>query len=100
MNKLYIDTTSNAEVIIRLSVEKKTYEVRKEIANNRTQVVLPLIHTLLKQHTIKLHDLTNIEVNAGPGSFTGVRVGVSIANALAFGLGIPVNEIKLVEPIY
>lgn len=67
----------------------------------KAQVVLPLIERLLKKHKLALQDIDGIEVKPGPGSFTGVRVGVSVANALSFALGIPVNGGKiLVEPIY
>ena len=45
--------------------------------------------------------LTGIEVFKGPGSFTGLRVGVAIANALGAAMDIPVNGKKqLVEPTY
>ncbi|HXS15279.1 MAG TPA: tRNA (adenosine(37)-N6)-threonylcarbamoyltransferase complex dimerization subunit type 1 TsaB, partial [Candidatus Saccharimonadales bacterium] len=79
---------------------------KQEIAFNRGQVVLPIIDRLLKDHGLTPQSLDSIEVNAGPGSFTGVRVGVSIANALSFSLGIPVNGLtlkengKLVEVLY
>ena len=36
-----------------------------------------------------------IEVETGPGSFTGIRIGVAVANALAYSLGIPVNGRKM-----
>ena len=36
-----------------------------------------------------------IEVDRGPGSYTGIRVGVSVANALGFALNIPVNGKKM-----
>ena len=39
--------------------------------------------------------LEGIEVETGPGSFTGLRVGVSVANALGYSLGIPVNGKKI-----
>lgn len=106
MNTLFIDTTSNKEIIVRLTSDGKDFEEKREIENNRTQIVLPLIDQLLKEHNLFPKDLNSIEVNAGPGSFTGVRVGVSIANALSFALQIPVNNItlkengKLVEPVY
>jgi tRNA A37 threonylcarbamoyladenosine modification protein TsaB len=55
----------------------------------------------LKQQGLKPTDITEIEVNPGPGSFTGSRVGVTIANALAFALGIQVNsQNPPIEPIY
>lgn len=106
MKKLFLDTTSNKEVIIRLYIDEKEFEVKQEIAFNRGQVVLPLVDELLKKHSVEPEELDAVEVNAGPGSFTGVRVGVAIANALSFALQIPVNGItikdngKLVEPVY
>ena len=106
MNKLYIDTTNNKEVIVRLLMDTTVDEVRQEIQFNRGQVVLPIIQKLLSQHNLTPRDLDAVEVNEGPGSFTGVRVGVSIANAIAFALQIPVNgkifgkDKKLVEPVY
>lgn len=56
-----------------------------------SQVLLPLIVKLLQAAGCKLQDLKGIEVEKGRGSFTGLRVGVSVANALGFALGIPVN---------
>lgn len=106
MNKLYIDTTNNKEIIVRLTVDGKEYEIKQEISFNRGQVALPLVEQLLQEHNLTPRDLQAVEVNAGPGSFTGVRVGVAIANALSFALQIPVNGItfkengKLVDPIY
>ena len=60
-----------------------------------------MIEKLLKKHGLSLQKITAIKVNPGPGSFTGVRVGISIANALGLALGITVNGTKeIVEPIY
>jgi tRNA threonylcarbamoyladenosine biosynthesis protein TsaB len=50
-----------------------------------------------------MDQIKEIEVNLGPGSFTGLRVGVSVANALAWTLKVPVNGKKigeLVKPKY
>ena len=48
------------------------------------------IQTLLKRQRIGLKDITKVAVYKGPGSFTGLRIGMSVANALAYGLGIPI----------
>jgi tRNA threonylcarbamoyl adenosine modification protein YeaZ len=48
------------------------------------------LEELLAQTQLKLSDLTHIAVNVGPGSFTGIRVGINLARTLAYGLGIPV----------
>jgi tRNA threonylcarbamoyladenosine biosynthesis protein TsaB len=55
------------------------------------------IHKISKEHNLKVIDA--IAVTIGPGSFTGIRVGLSIAKGLAFGLGkkiIPVNNFELI----
>lgn len=106
MKKIYIDTTDNKKVFVRLTIDGKEFVKEKEVAARSAQLVLPLIEELLKEHSITVRMLDEVEVNEGPGSFTGVRVGVSIANALAFALGIPVNGTKikdgktLIEPKY
>lgn len=106
MNKIYIDTTDNKKVIVRLTTDEGVDTVEEVLEGKRAQIVLPIIDELLKKHGLTPKDLMEIEVNEGPGSFTGVRVGVSIANALAFGLGISLNGKKIengqgsIEPKY
>lgn len=98
-----IDTSNNKEVKVRLTIEGKEYPIEQAIDYRKAQVVLPLLEDLLKKHNLSLRDLTGIEVNPGPGSFTGVRVGVAIANALSFLLKVPVNGKavgEMVEPVY
>lgn len=99
--KLYIDTSSNQKTIVRLGKKQMT----KKSSVWKSQIVLPMIEKLLKAKGIKLEDITEIEVNPGPGSFTGLRVGVAIANALGYALKIPVNgkrvdRLEVVEPRY
>ncbi len=48
------------------------------------------IDALLKQTDMKLEAVEGIVVYQGPGSFTGLRIGLSVANAMAYGLHIPV----------
>ena|SRR3989344_431063 len=91
---LFIDTSSNKEILIKLKIKKKEYVIKRKIGKNKVQITLPMIDKLLKEQGVSLKDLTLIEVNAGSGSFTGIRVGMAIANALSFALKIPVNTIK------
>lgn len=100
---LSIDTSSNQEIAVSLITNGKRYEERKRIDRKAAQVVLPMIETLLIKHKVNLEDLNGVKVNVGQGSFTGIRVGVTIANALSFLLKIPINGKKLgefVEPKY
>ncbi len=96
MNTLLIDTSSNKEIKVGLVIDGKKYAMKRKINSRKAQVVLPMIDTLLKKHNLKLSQLEKIEVNTGPGSFTGIRVGLSVANALSFLLKIPINGKKMI----
>ena len=98
---LEIDTADNQKVTVSLDGESLT--VRSGLGS--AQNVLPALVKILKKKKASLEDLTAIKVNPGPGSFTGLKVGVTVANTLGYLLGIPVNgrEIKadsIVEPKY
>jgi tRNA threonylcarbamoyladenosine biosynthesis protein TsaB len=94
MNILKIDTADNKKISVGLKINDKEYIRTQTIKSNKTQIVLPMIDRLLKKQGMSLKELTLIEVNIGPGSFTGIRVGMAIANALSFTLKIPTRMIK------
>ena len=95
--KLYLDSTDNKKVILRLAGE----EFVNEYDSPRDQDVLFFLNTLLEKKSKSLNDVSEIEVNPGPGSFTGSRVGVAIANALAYALKIKVNgKTPPILPVY
>lgn len=66
----------------------------------QSQQVLPAIEELLARHDIDIRDLVGIKVDTGPGSFTGVRLGVTIANTLATLLNIPINDLPTQTLVY
>lgn len=73
------------------------------VRSGHAQILLVLIDRLLSQQGIKVTDVTAVQVHCGPGSFTGTRVGVAVANCLAFALGIPVNGLPIgtsAAPLY
>ncbi len=97
--KLYIDTRDNSKTIVGFDKTR----LEKPTGPDKSQQVLGLINQILNKNKKTLKDLTAIEVETGPGSFTGLRVGISVANALGWVLKIPVNGKKvgeLVEPKY
>lgn len=57
---------------------------------NHLQHLMPLVRALLDECQLQISDITAIAVSAGPGSFTGIRIGVATARALAQALGCPV----------
>lgn len=96
-NILLIDTSEIKQTKIGFKIGDK--EPVFVIAENdrKTQHALVLIEKLLKENNLSLIDLAGIEVNTGPGSFTGLRVGISIANTLGTFLKIPINELNVGE---
>lgn len=97
MNTLFIDTSDKTKTIVRLKKGKDELEEVSDKKGTRAQVTLLLIEKLLKETGTKREEIDKIKVRRGPGSFTGLRVGISIANALSFGLQVPVNNKKLGE---
>ena len=100
--QLYIDTAQRDKTIVALVVDGRTHKLvdRSDFASS--QALLPLIAKILGQKKIKLTEIDEIKVNTGPGSFTGLRVGISVANTLGWILNIPVNgRLKQsAEPVY
>ena len=65
----------------------------------QTQLLIPTIVQLLKQNAIPFSDLDLIGVSLGPGSFTGLRVGVVCAQTLAYSLACPVRGVLTCDVI-
>jgi len=89
---LYIDTSDNKKITVALEINGKKVQNIKQTDTWTSQILLPMIDDLLKKENINVTQLTQININTGPGSFTGLRVGVAVANALGWLLHIPVNE--------
>lgn len=98
---LFIDSSERNTTVVSLNINGKEKKLVEVSETKKAQNTLPLIEKLLKDEGIKLTDLTEIKINTGPGSFVGLRVGVSIANTLGFLLKIPVNgKITPILPHY
>lgn len=82
---LTIDTTSKDELKIGLDDKAKTIKTEKQSEN-----ILSVVDNILRKENKKLQDITVILVNNLAGSYTGTRIGVTIANTLAWSLDIPV----------
>lgn len=94
--KLFIDTGNNKKTIVKLGDK----EIVEKYDNPREQRLLELIDKAVKKVGIKKKDISGIKINTGPGSYTGLRVGCSVANTLAWALNIKVNGEDRVEPKY
>lgn len=92
---LHINTKEQNKISVALKKDGKIIKTLSAKNKFGSQVLLPLIMKLLQPKTYNLKTLKAIEVETGPGSFTGLRVGVAVANALGFVLDIPVNNKKM-----
>lgn len=100
---LRIDTSSREAIRVAIDTTGKRFEKISRAQGTNAQMVLPMIEELLREHNLKLEDVVSIRVNTGPGSFTGLRVGLSVANTLSWLLDIPVNSRPpgtILTPVY
>ncbi len=88
---LLIDTHTNK--IITVIYENNQILITKEVntINNHSNNTMPTLVDTLTTINKDIHDLTEIIVINGPGSFTGCRIGVTIAKTLAYTLNIPIK---------
>ena len=100
---LYIDTSQTT--ITHVAIKKNGRRVEKTVTSDtwRSQMVLPLVRELLKEQNMSPRDIQEIVVNTGPGSFTGLRVGIAVAQMIGILLKIPVNGNvvgRSIDPVY
>lgn len=112
LNILVIDTSSKlCSVGIRYKVNEGEKEVKEKNNNlkykriyktldqgrTHSEMLLPLIDEVLNKEKIKLSDIDILGVVIGPGSFTGIRIGISTIKAISLAYNIPVIEITSTE---
>jgi tRNA threonylcarbamoyladenosine biosynthesis protein TsaB len=73
------------------------FEATWRTANNHTVELTPTIRRALTQVKITPADLTAVAVSSGPGSFTGLRIGMGVAKGLAMARGIPLVAVPTLE---
>jgi len=67
--------------------------------NVHAEVLTPFIEEVISKASLKLHDLDAVAVSKGPGSYTGLRIGVSTAKGLCYSLGKPLISVGTIESL-
>jgi len=94
---LAIDTSTDTASLALVTDSQVIAELTWCCGQNHTVELLPQLIHLLSQARLSIESASGIIVARGPGSFNGLRVGVSTAKGLAFSLGIPVVGISTLE---
>lgn len=93
MRTLFIDT--HGELITIAFIKDKEIFIKEKYSEySHATIVLPLLNEMLKENKIKLNEFNKIIVVNGPGSFTGIRIGLTIAKTIAYSLNIPIHTIS------
>ncbi|WWO97310.1 MAG: tRNA (adenosine(37)-N6)-threonylcarbamoyltransferase complex dimerization subunit type 1 TsaB [Candidatus Dasytiphilus stammeri] len=93
MRILAIDTSTKV-CSVALFNHGEISSIVRSSAKKHAQIVLSMIHNLLSKSEIYLNQLNVLAYNRGPGSFTGLRIGISIAQGIGLGLDLPLIGIS------
>ncbi len=89
--QLVIDTSGTEKIMVAVVAGEKRYERTLPSRIARAQTILPLTEELLREAGLTVRDITGITIVPAGTSYTGLRVGFAIANALGRVLAIPIN---------
>lgn len=86
--------TSTAACSVALWADDEGQELFEIATNRHSDLLLPMVERILAEGSTELHQCDAIAFGEGPGSFTGLRIGVGVVQGLAFGVDIPVVSIS------
>ncbi|WP_206485444.1 tRNA (adenosine(37)-N6)-threonylcarbamoyltransferase complex dimerization subunit type 1 TsaB [Thalassotalea sp. G2M2-11] len=95
-NYIAIDASTEA-CSVALLVDKQVFHEFELCPQSHSLVLLPMIDRLLKQAGCQLSELDGLIFGQGPGSFTGVRIGIGVAQGLAFSAELPVVGVSTLQ---
>jgi len=95
--QLAIDTSTDTASLALVQDNEVLAELTWHCGQNHTTQLLPHLAHLLNQAKLNLQSASGIIIAKGPGSFDGLRVGISTAKGLAFSLSIPIVGISTLE---
>ncbi len=97
MKILSVDTSSNVASVAITDDEKLICEITVNTKKTHSQTLMPMIDSALKQSELEISDIDLIVSANGPGSFTGLRIGVSAVKGIAHAANIPVVGVSILE---
>ena len=97
MKILAVDTSATAASVAVAEENKLIGEFSINTALTHSQTLMPMVDELLKNTGLSVNDIDAVAVNAGPGSFTGVRIGVAAVKGIAFPKNLTCVSVSTLE---
>jgi len=97
MNLLAYDTSSDVLSIALYTNGKKRRSLHREAFAGHSSMLVPEIEKMIRASRFKLEELDVIAVGLGPGSFTGLRVGMAVAKTMVFALRAQIIGVSSLE---
>lgn len=97
MKYLFIDTSFLFINIYVVEDDKVIKNCNLKVEKDMSNKILPLIRGLLSELDMRISDINKIFITIGPGSFTGVRIGLTVAKVISWGLDIPLIPVSTLE---
>lgn len=101
MRYLGMDTSGSVAAVALYDTEQDLFLSQQSLYTKKThsQVILPLVERTLQDCGLTAADLDGIAVAVGPGSYTGLRIGVAAVKAMTFALQLPCFGISTLEAL-
>ena len=99
MNLLAIDTAGKTAAVAVLRDEVLLYEAAANNGLTHSETLLPMVDTALKACGLRCADIDLYGVTAGPGSFTGLRIGLAAVKGMALAAGTPCAGVSTLEAL-
>jgi tRNA threonylcarbamoyladenosine biosynthesis protein TsaB len=96
---LAVDTTTLAGSVALLQDKRLLAEFNTESSKTFSERLLPSVELLLKATGFQIQDVDGFAVAAGPGSFTGIRIGLSTVKSFAYASGKPVAPVSTLKAL-
>ncbi|MCM8780006.1 MAG: tRNA (adenosine(37)-N6)-threonylcarbamoyltransferase complex dimerization subunit type 1 TsaB [Candidatus Omnitrophica bacterium] len=96
MNILAIDTTTRF-LCLGILKQGKAFGLNEDLGIRHSELLIPRLKSLLKKAKISLSDIDYFACDIGPGSFTGIRIGISTVKGFAYSLDKPVAGISSLD---
>ena len=87
---LAIDCAIGSVSLALVQEGKVRVSMLQEMERGQGEALIPMIEALIKKENLTMQDIEGVAVSVGPGSFTGVRIGLAAARGIGLSLKIPV----------